>query len=125
VTKRRQEGRARKKSTSEDYGNDIHFFSLSASCFSRALRTFFLSSPPSPCFSCDSPTILRPLPIRSCENVGIYKVEHSRSRPDSFGMVECNGKTPSSSSESLREIHKRSLRRKHHFREISLVKIGA
>jgi hypothetical protein len=52
-------------------------------------------------------------------------VEHSRSRPDSFGMVECNGKTPSSSSESLREIHKRSLRRKHHFREISLVKIGA
>jgi len=81
VTKRRKEGRARKKSTSEDYGNDIHFFSLSASCFSRALRTFFLSSPPSPCFSCDSPTILRPLPTRSCENVGIYKVEHSRSRP--------------------------------------------
>lgn len=40
---KRKEGRVRKKSTSEDYGNDIHFFSLSASCFSRALSGFFLS----------------------------------------------------------------------------------
>lgn len=44
MTKKRKEGRARKKSTSEDYGNDIHFFSLSASCFSRALSAFFLFS---------------------------------------------------------------------------------
>lgn len=33
VTKRK-EGRARRKSTSEDYGNDIRFFSLSSSCSS-------------------------------------------------------------------------------------------
>lgn len=59
VTKKRKEGQARKKSTSEDYGNDIHFFSLSASCFSHALRAFFLSFPPSPCFSRDSPAIPR------------------------------------------------------------------
>lgn len=74
--KKKKEGRARKKSTSEDYGNDIHFFSLSASCFSRALWAFFLSSMPSPCFSHDSPAILRPLLHRSCENAGIYRVEH-------------------------------------------------
>lgn len=32
---KRKEGRVRRKSTSEDYGNDIRFFSLSSSCSSR------------------------------------------------------------------------------------------
>lgn len=59
MTKRRKEGRARKKSTSEDYGNDIHFFSLSASCFSRALRAFF--SPLRPLLV--SPAIHRRFPV--------------------------------------------------------------
>lgn len=55
-----EEGRARRKSTSEDYGNDIRFFSLSSSVFLSWLRLSFslsrifssLSSPPiSACLS--------------------------------------------------------------------------
>ena len=40
---KRKEGRARRKSTSEDYGNDIRFFSLSSSCSSLDSLSFFLS----------------------------------------------------------------------------------
>lgn len=38
---KRKEGRARRKSTSEDYGNDIRFFSLSSSCSSLGFVVFF------------------------------------------------------------------------------------
>lgn len=44
---KRKEGRARRKSTSEDYGNDIRFFSLSSSCSSRARCLFPFAIVPS------------------------------------------------------------------------------
>lgn len=93
MTKKRKEGRARKKSTSEDYGNDIHFFSLSASCFSRALSAFFLFSLSLflPRFS----VFISLSIVRKCWNIqgGV-----TWSYLKSFGMIGRNEKFWSSSS---------------------------
>lgn len=93
---KRKEGRARKKSTSEDYGNDIHFFSLSASCFSRALSGFFLSPPLFLAFSLRLSSSPLPLPLvspairrrflvlllpKSCENLGMHIGWSGREKP--------------------------------------------